>query len=121
MTDPNSAPVTLAAGSYDYDTLHKGLNSAARGAASKYDGNVASTLASAVTAPFKDQDPRDIPGYKFVAVENDFGGTEHVQVYSEKLAEAQDADAGAIPEADALTHQAEARADASAKAPAPKE
>jgi hypothetical protein len=112
MNDPNHAPVSLAAGSYDYETLKKGLDKAATGAVDKYDGAVAKTLDDAATNVHQNQDARDIPGYKFVDVEReDLGVTETVQVFDPKLAdEAQAASDDAISEAAPLNNQGKASA-----------
>jgi hypothetical protein len=104
MSDPNHQPVSLAAGSYDYDALKKGLDTAAKGKPDAYQENVDKTLADASSNVHTHNDARTIPGYEFVDVENkDLGVTENVQVFSEKLAEEQGEAAGAIPEADAPT------------------
>jgi hypothetical protein len=88
MTDPNTAPVTLAAGSYDYDALKLGLNKSARGAAKNYADNVDKALKEASENPLDERDSRSIPGYKFVEVEHkDLGVTESIQVFDQKLAE----------------------------------
>lgn len=91
MSDPNSAPVTLAAGSFDYDALKSGLDKAAKGAAKNYDGGVQDALAAAADHAFDAPDSRAIPGYKFKDVKNDeLGVTENIQVFDAKLAEKQE-------------------------------
>jgi hypothetical protein len=119
MSDNNHTPVSLAAGSHDYDALKSGLGKASRGAAKSYPSAVEKAIADArgdaATATI---DPRSIDGYKFVEVENkDLGVTEKVQVYDPGLAEDATSDANAAPsEADLMTTQAERTADAAAAA-----
>lgn len=119
MSDINNGPVTLGAGSYDYDDLKKGLDKAAAGKPEKYHVGVADAVTKAGSSVFENSDPRTIPGYKFVDVENDtLGTTENVQVFDAHLAKEQ-GDTGAIPAADLINRQAETRADAAAKADSP--
>ena len=100
MSDINSTPVALPAGSYDYDDLKKGLDKAAKGAASKYDENVAAAIDEAGNSAFEKVDPRGTPGYVLKEVEHEtLGITEQIQVYDPKKEdEAADAQAaGKIP------------------------
>lgn len=88
MSDPNSSPVSLPAGSYDYDALKAATNKAANGAAKNYDDNVRKALEESSENAFKPVDPRDTPGYEFKAIENEtLGVTETIQVFNPKLAE----------------------------------
>jgi hypothetical protein len=98
MSDTNSAPVSLPAGSMDYETLKKGLDKAAKGDVDKYDGAVEKALSDANTSAHDATDPRFIPDHKFVEVENkDLGVTETIQVFDAKLA------AEAEPATDAIS------------------
>lgn len=121
MSDQNHSPVSLPAKSFDYDDLKSALNKAARGAAKNYDQAVVTALDDAGTAVHQSHDRRNIPGYEFREVGNDLGGTEMVQVFDEKLVAADDASAGATPEAESLNHQARTHAEASARANSPQE
>lgn len=123
MSEPNSSPVSLPAGSYDYDDLKKGVDKAAKGAAKNYDTAVATALDTATAKDdagkpaFEPVDPRSTPGYKLVDVENStLGVTETIQVYDP-------AKAGDVEETDAIpARQAETRAAAvEAADSAPKE
>lgn len=88
MSDPNSAPVSLAAGSFDYDTLKDGLNKAAKGAAKNYDTAVGTALTDAGDHAFAEPDHRTMPGYEFRKVENEeLGVTETINVFNPKLAD----------------------------------
>jgi len=117
MSDINNRPVSLPAGSFDVGVLGKGLEKAAKGAASKYEGAVEAALAEAGGAETSVPDKRDIPGYVFQDVENkDLGITEQVQVYKPRLdPDPQPADAQS-DEAAVINSQAEQRATATAKA-----
>lgn len=100
MSDINSTPVTLPAGSYDYDALKAGLDKAAKGAAGKYEENVAKATDEARVDTFEKVDPRSTPGYVLKEVKNeDLGITESIQVYDPKKEdEAAEAQAkGVIP------------------------
>lgn len=118
MSDPNSSPVSLAAGSYEYDTLKRGLDKAAKGSAKGYDEAVTAAVKDASTSVHDTPDPRGIPGYKFVDVEHPaLGVTENVQVFDPKLAEKTETETSeSRSEADLVTHQAETAADAVAVA-----
>lgn len=121
MSDINSSPVSLPAGSVDLEALQKTLDKAARGKPADYAENVAKAIEDASDNIAKDQDPRDIPGYKFVEVTNkDLGVKETVQVYDPKMAEKLGVD-GSDTRADLTNQQAEVAADAVAAADTPKE
>lgn len=99
MSDHNTSPVSLPAGSYDYDALKSATDKAAKGAAKSYEENVAEALDKSATNDFKPVDPRDTPGYVYKDVtREDLGVTETIQVYSPKLGEkiAEEGE-GAIP------------------------
>jgi hypothetical protein len=82
MSDTNHSPVSLAAGSYDYDTLKTGLGVASRGSAADYQQNVAKALNEASTVVHEAQDARTIPGYAFVDVTvPELGVVERRQVF----------------------------------------
>lgn len=102
MSETNSQPVTLPAGSYDYDELKKGLDKAAKGAAKNYGANVADAVDAASSKAFETVDPRNTPGYKLQEVEHaELGIRETIQVYDPKKEdEAVEAQAeGALPAA----------------------
>jgi hypothetical protein len=87
MSDPNSTAISLPPGSYDYDDLKSGLDKAAKGAAKNYESAVDAALDTARADEFKTPDPRDIPGQKFVDVDNGLGGVENIQVFDQKAAD----------------------------------
>jgi len=121
MSDPNSSPVTLPAGSYDMEALQKDLDRAAKGKAADYTENVEKAIDTASDNVAKEQDARDIPGYKFVEVANkDLGVKETIQVYDAKKADKLGLD-GSDERADLTNQQAEVAADAVAVADSPKE
>lgn len=104
MSDPNNGPVSLASGSYDYDQLKTGLDKAAKAKEADYKEGVDKALTGAATSVHQNNDPRTIPGYKFVDVQNEeLGVTERVQVFDEKLADKQDEAAGSSPESETPT------------------
>jgi len=85
MSDVNSSPVSLPAGSYEYDTLKRGLDKAAKGSAKNYPDAVANAIDESSESVHETVDPRATPGYvlKEVARE-DLGVTETIQVYDPK-------------------------------------
>ncbi len=116
MSDINTSPVSLPAGSFDLGALQKDLDRAAKGSAKNYDDAVASALDKAADKVAEAQDARDIPGFKFVDVKrDDLGFTENVQVFDPKLAEKQEV-TGDDREADLRNQQAEVTAEAVEKA-----
>lgn len=85
MSDINSTPVTLPAGSYDYDALKRETDKAAKGPASKYEENIEKATEAARVSTFEKVDPRGTPGYVLKEVERpDLGVTERIQVYDPK-------------------------------------
>lgn len=115
MSETKSTPVTLPAGSYDYDELKKGLDKAAKGSASNYEANVASATDAARSDAFEKVDPRATPGYVLKDVKHEeLGITETVQVYDPKLEdEAVAAQAeGELPAAQSNKPEASSRATA---------
>lgn len=119
MSDPNTSPVSLPAGSFDATALQKSLDKAAKGSADNYDDAVRTAVDEANAGVNKVQDARTIPGYEFRDVENkDLGVTEKVQVFDPKLIDDKDS-AGAIPEAETRNRQARTTAAAVEKADSP--
>lgn len=86
MADLNSSPVSLGAGSYDYDALKDGLDAAAAAPADKYDAAVSSTLSALDATGLAKVDPRQTPGYEFVEVQRELEDgapiTETIQVFA---------------------------------------
>jgi hypothetical protein len=88
MTDTNSAPVSLPAGSFDYDDLKGGLDKAAKGSAKNYDAAVEKAIEDSSAKVFEPSDARAQPGFVYKDVERkDLGVTETIQVYDPKLGE----------------------------------
>jgi hypothetical protein len=93
-TQPNSAPIALGAGSYDYDALKNGTDAAAKAPDGEYDQRRDEALEKARKGDATAVDPRDIPGYRFKAVKHsELGVTETIQVFDPELA-AEAAEAG---------------------------
>ncbi len=120
MTDKNASPVSLPAGSYEYEALKKGLGAAAGATAPKYDEAVAKALDGAATRGFEPVEPRFIPGTKFIEREHELLGVkETIQVFDAKSPEAKEAAADqadqASGEARMRNQQAATRADAESK------
>lgn len=82
MSTTKHSPVSLGAGSYDYDALKSGLGEAARGSNADYESKVQAAIEGAATNVHAGQDARTIPGYEFQEVENpELGVKESVQVF----------------------------------------
>jgi len=88
MSDPNPSPVSLPAGSYDYDALKRGLDKAAKGAAKNYESSVDNAIKESAAIVYETKDPSAELGYVLRDFErSDLGITETIQVYDPKAAE----------------------------------
>lgn len=81
MSEINNSPVSVPAGSFDYDDLKGGLGKATRGAKAKYDENVTAALKDASVSQHTGGYVGE-PGFDIVEREHEqLGVKERLQVY----------------------------------------